>query len=119
MATRKRKHSNLSDGSDNTDATPSKKQKLERKESTSVSSDKPHHLLRTTSASTFENAYLPPEILVSIFTKLHRADLARSSRVCQHWYNCSKDPLLGWINCEEFTLSEDGYTIGYFGQNCK
>lgn len=113
MATRKRKASDLSQSNDTTDATPAKKQKLERKESNN-GSEKTNQLMRGASMSKiFENAYLPPEILVPIFTTLHRADLARCSRVCQHWYQCSKDPLLGWMICEEFTLTNDGYTYAY------
>jgi hypothetical protein len=119
MATRKRKLSELAQSKDDVnDATPVKKQKLERKES-EVGSEKSNQLMRTASVSKiFENAYLPPEILVPILTTLHRADLARCSRVCQHWYQCSKDPLLGWMICEEFTLSNDEYRYTpYYGFN--
>ena len=103
MATRKRKISELSQSKD--DEVVPKKQKINQE---SEGSKKEDRLARSESMSKiFENAYLPPEILVPIFATLHRADLARCSRVCQHWYQCSKDELLGWILCEEFTLFND------------
>jgi hypothetical protein len=44
---------------------------------------------------------LPPEIMISIFEKLSRNDLARASMACQEWKNYSRDPIFSWVFCRQ------------------
>ena len=55
-----------------------------------------------------EQVELPPEILISIFCQLSRADLARAGGVCQHWWLVSKDESLSWCPIKSFKFTEDG-----------
>lgn len=50
---------------------------------------------------------LPPEILVTIFCQLSRADLARAAGVCQRWWLVSQDESLSWALLKAFQFMED------------
>ncbi len=61
-----------------------------------------------------EQIELPPEILVSIFCQLSRADLSRAGAVCQHWWLASKDESLSWYPIAKFQFMEERNTYAQF-----
>ena len=62
---------------------------------------------------------LPPEILLTIFCQLSRADLVIAGAVCQHWWLVSKDESLTWCSIKNFQFTEDGYSYTYYGNSSK
>lgn len=50
------------------------------------------------------HAFLPYDIIFSIFTQLSRRDLARAAAVCRYWRKVSKDPYFGWAVVREVLL---------------
>lgn len=52
-------------------------------------------------------AYLPPEVLLSIFYSLQIKDLIRAGSTCHSWQLVSKEESLQWFHAREFTFSED------------
>lgn len=101
---RKLEETNAEDDSNSIEEPQLKKAKLENDEAES------NDQMELEAESELVSIILPPEIMISIFERLARQDLARASMACQEWKNYSRDPIFSWVSC--CTKQPKGYWSG-------
>ncbi len=117
----KRKIDDISATNDSDDATEpqTKKQKLDLTSNNDQKSSKNQQNNDNVAENIEEQIELPPEILVSIFCQLARADLSCAGAVCQHWWLVSKDESLAWFPLKMFSFLEDTNAYSMCGKDYK